>query len=150
MWALDYRQHIIPPFQRKDVAYPDRFEQFVLRTLIGSTAEDVARRLGISAETVERIVENRLAEERRIDPQRVSTDLGLEELSLKKGHRLSVTLMTDLSDPRGGPSSWPWRGARTQPRPRSAGILSPRSNASRSGPSGWTWGRPIRRRVPRG
>jgi transposase len=95
----NYRQHIIPPFKRKDVAYTYRFEQFVLRSLIGSTAEDVARRLGISAETVERIVESQLAEERQIDPQRVITDIGLDELSLKKRHRLYVTLMTDLSDP---------------------------------------------------
>ena len=95
----DYRQHIIPPFKRKDVSYTYRFEQFVLRSLIGSTAEEVARRLGISAETVDRIVENQLAEDRRIDPQRVITDIGLDELSLKKRHRLYVTLMTDLSDP---------------------------------------------------
>jgi transposase len=95
----DYRQHIIPPFKRKDVASTDRFEQFVLRSLIGSTAEDVARRLGISAETVERIVEYQLAEDRRIDSKRVITDIGLDELSLKKRHRLYVTLLTDLSDP---------------------------------------------------
>jgi transposase len=95
----DHRQHIIPPFKRKDTAYTDRFELFVLRALIGSTSEDVARRLGISAETVERIVENQLAEDRTIDPERVITDIGLDELSLKKRHRLYVTLLTDLSDP---------------------------------------------------
>src|SRR5208282_2241090 len=95
----NYRQHIIPPFKRKDVSYIYRFEQFVLRSLIGSTAEEVARRLGISAETVDRIVENQLTEDRQIDPQRVITDIGLDELSLKKRHRLYVTLMTDLSDP---------------------------------------------------
>jgi transposase len=55
--------------------------------------------LGISAETVDRIVENQLTEDRQIDPQRVITDIGLDELSLKKRHRLYVTLMTDLSDP---------------------------------------------------
>ena len=49
----DHRQHIIPPFKRKDVAYTYRFEPFVLRSLIGSNAEEVARRLGISAEMVE-------------------------------------------------------------------------------------------------
>jgi transposase len=95
----DYRQHLIPPFKRKDTAYTYRFEQFVLRSLIGSTSEDVARRLGISAETVERIVAYQLAEDRVIDPQRVITDIGLDELSLKKRHRLYVTLLTDLSDP---------------------------------------------------
>jgi transposase len=95
----NYRQHVIPPFKRKDTAYTFRFERFVLRSLIGSTAEDVARRLGISAETVERIVEYQLSEDHAIDPKRVITDLGLDELSLKKRHRLYVTLMTDLSDP---------------------------------------------------
>ena len=48
---------------------------------------------------MERIVENQLAEDRQIDPNRVITDIGLDELSLKKRHRLYVTLMTDLSDP---------------------------------------------------
>jgi len=68
-----YRQHIIPPFKRKDVSYTYRFEQFVLRSLIGSTSEEVARRLGISAETVERIVEYQLVVDRQIDPNRVIT-----------------------------------------------------------------------------
>jgi hypothetical protein len=95
----DYRQHIIPPFERKDTAYTFRSEPFVLRSLIGSTAEDLARRLGISAEMVEHIVENQLAEGRVIDPERVITDIGLGELSLKKRHRLYVTGMTDLSAP---------------------------------------------------
>ena len=40
-----------------------------------------------------------MTEDRQIDPQRVITDLGLDELSLKKRHRLYATLMTDLSDP---------------------------------------------------
>src|SRR5512147_2651647 len=37
----DNSQHLIPPFKRKDTAYTYRFEQFVLRSLIGSTAEEV-------------------------------------------------------------------------------------------------------------
>ncbi len=48
---------------------------------------------------MEHIVENQLAEGRRIDPQRVITDIGLDELSLQKRHRLYLTLLTDLSDP---------------------------------------------------
>ena len=88
-----------PRSNARTLSYTYRFEQFVLRSLIGSTAEEVARRLGISAETVDRIVENQLTEDRQIDPQRVITDIGLDELSLKKRHRLYVTLMTDLSDP---------------------------------------------------
>jgi transposase len=93
------RQHHLPSFRRKHVKYTYRFEEYVLRMLIGSNEEEVARRLGISAETVALIVQNQLADEKRIDPQRVITDVGFDELSLKKRHRLYVTLMTDLTDP---------------------------------------------------
>jgi transposase len=97
-----HRQAILPPFRRKDVSYTYRFEEQVLRLLIGSNEEEVARRLGISAETVARIVANQLADaqDKQIDPKRVITDVGLDELSLKKRHKLYVTLLTDLSDPQ--------------------------------------------------
>jgi transposase len=96
-----HRQHVIPPFKRKDVSYTYRFERHVLWLLIGSTAEEVGRRLGISAEMVELIVRNQLADARdkRVDPRRVITDVGIDELSLKKRHKLYVTILTDLSDP---------------------------------------------------
>ena len=96
-----HRQHLIPPFKRRDVSYTLRFEQHVLRSLIGSTEEDVARRLGISAETVARIVRNQLADAkaRELDPGRVITDVGIDELSLKKRHKLYVTILTDLTHP---------------------------------------------------
>src|ERR1019366_8421054 len=35
-----------------------------------------------------------------IDPKRVITDIGMDEISLKKRHKLYVTIMTDLSDPQ--------------------------------------------------
>src|SRR5262249_23450578 len=73
----------------------------VLRLLIGSNEEEVAGRLGISAETVGRIVRNQLADAKakEVDPQRVITDVGIDELSLKKRHKLYATLLTDLTDP---------------------------------------------------
>jgi transposase len=97
-----HRQHLVPPFKRKDVSYTFRFEEYVLRMLIGSNEEEVARRLGISAETVARIVFNQLADakDKHIDPQRMLTDVGMDEVSLKKRHKLYVTLLTDLSDPQ--------------------------------------------------
>jgi transposase len=97
-----HRQHLLPPFKRKDVTYTYRFEQHVLRMMIGSNEEEVARRLGVSAETVRRIVLNQLADakDKQIDPSRKISDVGLDEISLKKRHKLYVTLMTDLSDPR--------------------------------------------------
>jgi transposase len=97
----NHRQFLIPPFKRKDTSYTYRFEQQVLRMLIGSNEEEVARRLGISAEMVALIVRNQLADAKakEIDPQRVLTDVGIDELSLKKRHKLYATILTDLTNP---------------------------------------------------
>jgi transposase len=95
-----HRQWLLPPFKRKHVTVTYRFEEQVLRLLIGSTEEEVARRLGISAELVALIVNHRLKDERQIDPQRVITDVGLDEISLKKRHKLYATILTDLTDPK--------------------------------------------------
>jgi len=99
--VCNHRQHLIPPFKRRDVSYTLRFEQHVLRLLIGSNEEEVARRLGISAETVGLIVRNQLADAKAkaVDPARVITDVGIDELSLKKRHKLYVTILTDLTHP---------------------------------------------------
>ncbi|MGF1583462.1 MAG: ISL3 family transposase [Gemmataceae bacterium] len=96
-----YRQFFQPPFKRKNVSYTNRFEQHVLRMLIGSCEEDVARCLGISAETVGWIVQNLITDskDKKIDPQRVIQDIGIDEISLKKRHKLYVTILTDLTDP---------------------------------------------------
>jgi transposase len=97
----NHRQYLIPPFKRKDTSYTYRFEQQVLRLLIGSNEEEVARRLGISAETVALIVRNQLADAKAkdVDPQRMLTDVGIDELSLKKRHKLYATILTDLTNP---------------------------------------------------
>jgi transposase len=94
-----HRQFLIPPFKRKHVTVTYRFEKQVLAMLIGSTEEDVARRLGISAEMVRQIVNHRMKEEQTIDPERVITDVGIDEISLKKRHKLYATILTDLTDP---------------------------------------------------
>lgn len=97
----NHRQFVIPPFKRKDTSYTYRFEQHVLRLLIGSNEEEVAHRLGISAEMVHFIVRNQLADaqDKKIDPKRVVTSVGIDELSLKKRHQLYATILTDLSAP---------------------------------------------------
>jgi transposase len=97
----NHRQFLIPPFKRKDTSYTYRFEQQVLRLLIGSNEEEVARRLGISAEMVALIVRNQLADAKakQVDPQRRITDVGIDELSLKKRHKLYATILTDLTNP---------------------------------------------------
>lgn len=94
-----HRQWLLPPFKRPHVTVTYRFEEQVLRMMIGSTEEEVSRRLGISAEMVALILNHRLKDERQIDPQRPITDVGLDEISLKKRHKLYATILTDLTDP---------------------------------------------------
>ena len=96
-----HRQSLIPPFKRRDVKYTYRFEEQVLVCLITSTGEDVAKRLGISVETVDRIVKNRIqdAKGKKIDPARTIERLGMDEISLRKGHKGYATILTDLTDP---------------------------------------------------
>ena len=55
----------------------------MVASLIGSTAEEVEQRLGIAAETVERIVRNRIedAKAKQIDPQRCAGLLLLPRLN---------------------------------------------------------------------
>ena len=72
----------------------------MLRLLIGSNEEEGARRRGISAERVGLIVHNPLADakDKEVDPQRLLTDLGIDEVSLKKRHQLYATILTDLTN----------------------------------------------------
>jgi len=95
------RQQAAVPFKRRDVKYTYRFEEHVVRSLIGSTEEEVAERLGIAAETVALIVKNQFADDgtATVDPARTITDVGLDEISLKKRHKLYAMVLTDLSDP---------------------------------------------------
>jgi hypothetical protein len=111
------RQCVIPPFKRLDTSHTYRFELHVLRRLIGTNEEEVARRLPVSADTVARIVRNQLADakEKAVDPARAVTSMGIDELSLKKRDHLYVTILTDLSDPDRGPTG-PWWTASTWPR----------------------------------
>jgi transposase len=87
------------PFKRPRVTYTHRFEQYVLESLVGSSVEDVARRLSVSAEMVEDILEHQLKEDREIPAAAQIGSLGMDELSLKKRHKLYVTVMSDLTDP---------------------------------------------------
>ena len=91
------RTQIPAPFKRPRTTYTCRFEEHVLELLVGLSVEEVARRLGCSAEMVEAILEHRLTDERTIPSEAVITSIGLDELSLKKRHKLYVTIMTDLS-----------------------------------------------------
>lgn len=92
------RTQLPTPFKRPHVTYTYRFEQYVMESLVGSSVEDVAQRLGISAEMVEQILQRQLEGQLLIPPDARITSLGFDELSLKKRHKLYVTVMSDLSD----------------------------------------------------
>ena len=125
-----HRQEHLAPLKRKHVMYTYRFEEHVLRMLIGSNEEEVAQRLGISAETVSRIVENQLKEDRQVDPARVITHIGFDEISLKKRHKLYVTLMTDLTDPDAPKVLAVARGRDTAAAQRCLAKLTPEQRAA--------------------
>lgn len=84
--------------------------------------EEVAQRLGISAETVALIVENQLQDDKQIDPKREIKHVGMDELSLKKRHKLSVTVMTDLTDPKSPKVLAVARGRGNAPRGHGKGV----------------------------
>ena len=65
--------------KRPHVTYTYRFEQSVLEQLVGSSVEDVARRLSISAETVEYILEFQMATERTIPVARTGRTDGAHQ-----------------------------------------------------------------------
>jgi transposase len=110
--------------------YSYRFEEYVLRMLIGSNEEEVALRLGISAETVELIVENQLKDDKQIDPGRVIKHVGMDEISLKKRHKLYVTVMTDLTDPESPKVLAVARGRDTAAALECLGKLTPEQRAA--------------------
>jgi transposase len=122
-----HRQALIPPFKRRDVKYTYRFEALVLTSLINSTAEDVARQLGIAAETVERIASNRIddARAKQVDPGRVVKNIGLDEISLKKGHKAYATILTDLTDPANPEVLAVAKGRDEQAAEQCLAVLSP-------------------------
>lgn len=125
-----HRQEHFAPFKRKKVMYTYRFEEYVLRMLIGSNEKEVAGRLGISAETVALIVENQLKDDKQIDPERVIAHVGFDEISLKKRHKLYVTLMTDLTHPESPKVLAVARGKNTVAAKKCLAKLTPQQRAA--------------------
>jgi transposase len=70
------------------------YEQWALRMLINATVADAARKLGVSEETIDGILDRWI--ERAVDwaPWERLGVLGLDEIALKRGHRDFVTLVT--------------------------------------------------------
>lgn len=86
-----------------DVRSPNTnaYENWLLRLLVNSTVTDVAETLGISQETVIGVVDRQLSTTVNWDEFDAIKVLGIDEISLKRGHRDFVVLVTVRSNPRG-------------------------------------------------
>jgi transposase len=70
------------------------YEQWALRMLINSTVADAARKLGVSEETIEGLLDRWIERSVAWDAWERLGVLGLDEIALKRGHRDFVTLVT--------------------------------------------------------
>lgn len=70
------------------------YEQWLLRMLINSTVSDVARKLGLSDETVEGVLDRWIARQVDWDQFERLGIIGIDEIALKRGHRDFVVLVT--------------------------------------------------------
>jgi transposase len=123
------RTQIPTPFKRPRAAYTYRFEEHVLELLVGLSVEEAARRLGVSAELVEGILQQRLQAERAIPPDASIASIGMDELSLKKRHKLYVTVMSDLSDAEHPRVLAVVKGRDREAAEKCLAMLSPRQRA---------------------
>jgi len=76
------------------------------------------------------IVENQLQDDKTIAPERVIKHVGMDELSLKKRHKLYVTLMTDLTDPESPKVLAVARGRDTAAAQKCLSLLTPEQRAA--------------------
>jgi transposase len=70
------------------------YDQWALRMLINSTVADAARKLGVSEETIEGILNRWIARTVDWDAWERLGVIGLDEIALKRGHRDFVVLVT--------------------------------------------------------
>ena len=70
------------------------YEQWLLRMLINSTVADTARKLDISEETIEGVLDRWMAREVDWEAYEQLSVIGVDEIALKRGHRDFVALVT--------------------------------------------------------
>lgn len=70
------------------------YEEWLLRMLINSTVSDVARKLSLTDELVEGVLDRWIARTVNWDEFERLGVIGIDEISLKRGHRDFVTLVT--------------------------------------------------------
>ena len=77
------------------------YEKWLLRMSINSTVVDAARKLEISNDTVTGVLERWIATKANWDEVERLEVVGVDEISLKRGHRNYVVLVTTPLDPKG-------------------------------------------------
>jgi transposase len=77
------------------------YEQWALRMLINSTVTDAARKLGVSEETVDGILDRWIEHAVAWEAWERLGVIGLDEIALKRGHRDVVVLVTVPLEERG-------------------------------------------------
>jgi transposase len=78
--------------------YTKEYEQHILLMLINSTVSDVSKKEGITYDSIEGVL-NRLVD-LKVDWHKIKslTTIGIDEVSLKKGHSHFVTIVTSVED----------------------------------------------------
>lgn len=83
-----------PIWRRRNSAYTTDFEAYILKSLVNSTVSDVSRKEGLGEGVVSRLLDAYVSSE--IDWKMVEAigQLGIDEISIKKGHKDFVTIIT--------------------------------------------------------
>jgi len=86
-----------PDWHKKNSAFTRPYEEYILLSSIGSTQTDVSRKEGITEEQVGGIINRYL--NTRIDWNQVGhlSILGIDEISLRKGHQSFIVVISSLS-----------------------------------------------------
>ncbi|GBC61520.1 ISL3 family transposase [Desulfonema ishimotonii] len=86
------------PWYRERSQYTDIYEKHILRALINSTIHDVSIKEDIGYDAVRGIIDRNIGKQVKWNEIRYIGTIGIDEISLKKGHGDFVTVVTSLSE----------------------------------------------------
>jgi len=75
-------------------SYTNAYEEYILRCLINSTVEDVSIKEDIGYESIMGVIDRYISEEVDWDKIKKLEVIGIDEISLKKGHKDYATIIT--------------------------------------------------------
>ena len=83
-----------PNWRRRNSAYTTDFEEYIMKSLINSTVSDVSRKEGIGEGVVSRLLDAYISTEVDWNTVEEIGQLGIDEISIRKGHKDFVTIIT--------------------------------------------------------